>query len=126
MTSFNVGDVVQYEEGRYTFKGIVLSKHPETGVWYPAMEYVCNESGQRYVREKLDFEKKFVVVPQEKKTSYEVEANPLFSSMGHQAWGADCPHCGQYWESLCTEKESPITCDSCEEEFAVTYPGASV
>lgn len=54
----------------------------------------------------------------------EVEAEPLFNHFGHAAWGADCPRCGQYWESLSTEKESPIACDSCGENFSVTYPGS--
>lgn len=54
-----------------------------------------------------------------------VEAQPLFSERGHEAWGADCPHCKRYWESLGTEKEKEIKCDRCEETFSVTYPGSA-
>lgn len=52
-----------------------------------------------------------------------VNADPLFSEFGQQAWGWDCPECGNYCETIDTEKEHDYECDACGEKFKVIYPG---
>lgn len=37
-------------KGRYKVKGVIRSKHPDTGEWYDAVLYISLKTGEMFVR----------------------------------------------------------------------------